>query len=78
MILDYSYAGEVLIDMKYYIQNMIGDFKLEYTPFSPKTRTTTPHTAALFTVNDSPVLKDKRAQDFHAYVARALFLCKRA
>ena len=45
--------------MKYYIQNMIDDFELEYVPFSPKMRTTTPHTAALFTVDESPVLKDK-------------------
>ena len=76
MILDYLYAGEVLIDMKYYIQNMIDDFETDYTKFSSKVQATTPHTAALFTFNNSPVLKDKQAQDFHTYIARALFLCK--
>ena len=78
MILDYSYVGEVCIDMQYYIQNIIHNFESEYTKFSPKMQVTITHTAALFTVNESPVLKDKQDQDFHAYVARALFLCKQA
>ena len=59
MILDYSYAGKVCIDMQYYIQNIIDNFESEYTKFSSKVQAMTLHTAALFTVDESPVLKDK-------------------
>ena len=36
MILDYSYVGEVLIDMQYYIQNMINDLSLIIPNFPPR------------------------------------------
>ena len=55
---------------------MIDDFESDYTKCSSKVQTMTLHTAALFIVDNSPILKDKQAQDFHTYIARALFLCK--
>mgnify|MGYP001951138350 CR=1 FL=1 len=78
MILDFATAGEVKIDMQYYVQAIVEDFEHEYGEFTKRGNAETPHTATLFTVNESPTLVDKRQNDFHAYVARALFLCKRA
>ena len=78
MILDYATAGEVKINMQYYVQAIIKDFEHEYGEFTKKGNAETPHTTTLFTVNESPKLVDKRQNDFHAYVARTLFLCKRA
>ena len=64
MILDYSEIGRVKVDMKYYVKAMVEDFELEYKTLNKKALT--PHTTSLFAVDDSPTLKDKRKDDYHA------------
>jgi hypothetical protein len=73
MTLTYSEDG-VTVDMKEYIQNMIDEFSIELgDSVAP-----TPATDDLFTIGDSNDLNGKRAEELHTFVAKGLFLCKRA
>ena len=69
----YSDDG-VTVDMREYIKNMIDDFPVD---LGDKTAPT-PALDNLFSVNDSPVLERKRADDLHTFTAKGLFACKRA
>ena len=74
MILNYEKEGEVEVDMKYYIQNMIQMFKHELND-----KYKTPANESLFKTNKkSPRLSKEKAEEFHTTVARALFVSKRA
>ena len=73
MNLDYTIKGQVKIDMIKYVQYMIKDFP------KPITKThATPASEKLFSTHQSPELDSKRKDSFHHFVARALFVAKRA
>jgi hypothetical protein len=74
MTLDYSDPGKVKIKMIDYVEKMLADLPNEMEGEAP-----TPAGNHLFAVNDNQTKVDEdRAQFFHTYVAKMLFLCKRA
>jgi hypothetical protein len=78
MTLDFTTKGKVKIIMIDYAKKMIIDipeeFAEEFDGEAP-----TPAANHLFTVDENQTkLDEKRAQFFHTYVAKTLFLCKRA
>ena len=76
MTLDFTVLGEVKITMFDYIESMVKDW-LAYDDTS--TTSTTPAAEHLFRVDpDATRLAEKEAKVFHNFVARALFLTKRA
>jgi hypothetical protein len=73
MNLDYNIPGVVKIDMVDYVKGMIEDFPEEVQ------RTSSPWNSNLFKVDTkSPKLAKEQAEQFHTFVAKGLFLCKRA
>jgi Reverse transcriptase (RNA-dependent DNA polymerase) len=74
MTLDYTAKGKVKVKMHDYIVKMLTDLPVEFDGEAP-----TPAANNLFDVDEnSPKVDEKRAQFFHTYVAKTLFLCKRA
>jgi hypothetical protein len=74
MTLDYSDKGKVKIKMLDYVEKMLADLPVKMDGEAP-----TPAANHLFTVDDDQTKVDKeKAQFFHTYVAKTLFLCKRA
>jgi hypothetical protein len=74
MTLDYSEEGKVKIKMQDSIAKMLEDLPDEMDGEAP-----TPAADHLFTIDeDSPKVDEKKAQFFHTYVAKTLFICKRA
>jgi hypothetical protein len=74
MTLDYSEGGKVKIKMIDYVEKMLADMPDEMMGEAP-----TPAANHLFTVDDDQEkVSESRAQVFHTYVAKTLFLCKRA
>ena len=73
MTLDYSKKGAVIVDMRDYVKDMLEDF-----PRSISGRVASCATSALFTVKPSKKLLKEQAEAFHTFVAKALFLTKRA
>ena len=75
MTLDYTKKGEVKIEMKQYVQNMLDTFPIK---FKDGDAVNTPAADNLFKVDGSKPLEKNQAELFHTTVAKALFLCKRA
>ncbi|KAL7564335.1 hypothetical protein ACA910_007187 [Epithemia clementina (nom. ined.)] len=74
MTLDYTVPGEAKIDMSEYVKNMVNDF-----PEELEGRISTPWNEKLFKVNDKSKALDKtKAEQFHTFVAKGLFVTKRA
>jgi hypothetical protein len=74
MTLDFTKKGKVDIKIIDCAENMIVDLPEEFDGEAP-----TPAANHLFTVDEKQTkLDEKRAQFFHTYVAKPLFLCKRA
>jgi len=74
MVLDFTTPGLVGVNMIDYIQAMTEEFP-EQLPGKEKY----PWNDKLFKTDDhSKTLAKSNAEDFHTYVAKALFLCKRA
>jgi hypothetical protein len=75
MTFDFSIPGTVKIHMKDYVANMLDDFPIHLTKddVSP-----TPAEADLFAQPESPTLGSDAHDTFHTFVAKGLFLCKRA
>jgi hypothetical protein len=74
MTLDYTEPGKVKIKMLDYVEKMLADLPEKFDGEAP-----TPAANHLFDVDDdSPSVDEKRAQFYHTYVAKTLFLCKRA
>jgi hypothetical protein len=72
--LDYSERGRVKIKMLDYVDKMLADLPAEMDGEAPS-----PAANHLLTVNDDQIkVNEKNAQFFHTYVAKTLFLCKRA
>ena len=76
MTLDYSVPGQVSVDMKRYVRDMLQQFPQEYLKGS---KVKSPWNDNLFQVGkDSPALDKARKETFHTATAQGLFLCKRA
>jgi hypothetical protein len=74
MTLDYTEEGKVKIKMMDYVEKMLADLPKEMDGEAP-----TPAANHLFDVDDDcPLVSEEKAQFFHTYVAKTLFLCKRA
>jgi hypothetical protein len=74
MTLDYYKQGKVKIKMLDYVDKMLTDLPAEMDGKAPS-----PTANQLFTVNDDKIkVGENKAQFFHTYVAKTLFICKRA
>jgi hypothetical protein len=74
MILDFTEDGALKIDMRYYIEGMLEEFR-----YVIGRKKTTPWTEKLLKVQkDVKKLEEERRSIFHTYVMKAMFLCKRA
>ena len=74
MTLDYEKIGQVVIDMKDYVKEMIKDFGEYLNDGEVKT----PAANWLFDVCENvEKLSNEKKEEFHTMVAKALFLCKR-
>lgn len=74
MTFDFSQKGKVIVDMIDYITAMVNDFptKLKPTDVAP-----TPAAEDLFAQGKGENLQKETAENFHTFVAKALFACKR-
>ena len=75
MTFDFSKEGKVIVDMSEYITNMVDDFPMD---FKANDIAPTPATEDLFAEGDGPKLDKAKAEQFHTFVAKGLFACKRA
>ena len=73
MLLDYATPGEVKVNMIEYIEDMIDEF-----PSDLPGKTNNPNNDKLFKVEASKRLEPLKADAFHTFVAKSLFLTKRA
>ena len=74
MVLDYSKPGKLIVDMRDYVKKMLEEFKYDIKKIAK-----TPAANHLFKVDDNcEKLNNKMKEDFHTFVAKNLFLCKRA
>jgi hypothetical protein len=77
MTLDYSEKGRVKIKMIDYMEKLLADIIALLDEMGGEAPT--PAANHLFVVNDNQTkLDEQRAQFFHTYVAKTLFVCKRA
>jgi len=75
MHFNFSHRGQVRIHMKDYIESMLNDFLVQFTS---EDSAPTPAPVDLHSTGTSPKMPPKEAEIFHTFVAKALFLCKRA
>ena len=75
MNFDFSEKGKVIIDMINYMNAMVDDFS---RPFSKKDVAPTPAKEDLFSVGKDKKISREQAEEFHTFVAKGLFACKRA
>lgn len=75
MVLDFSTPGEVKVDMTNYVKSMVEDFPEQLG----QRQVSAPWTENLFKVRaNSPKLGKEKAEQFHTFVAKGLFVTKRA
>jgi hypothetical protein len=73
MMLDFSIAGVLQVDMTLYVKSMIADF-----PVALSGKERFPWNENLFKVDDSSKLLDaEKSKIFHTFVMKGMFLCKR-
>jgi hypothetical protein len=75
MELDYWERGDLKINMTKYVENMINDFPVK---LGKKDVAKAPAADSLFNLGTGAKLGMKRSEIFHTFVAKGLFLCKRA
>jgi hypothetical protein len=75
MTFDFSLPGKVQIDMEDYVDAMLNDFPIH---FSPEDALPTPAEPDLLQKPNSPPLPSKEAAVFHTFVMKGMYLCKRA
>jgi hypothetical protein len=75
MELDYRKQGELKINMTKYVKNMLNNFPVK---LGKKDVAKTPAGDNLFNLGTRANLDTKRSEIFHTFVAKRLFLCKRA
>ena len=75
MIINYTIKGEVKIDMTKYVEDMLHDFpiKLKETQVA-----TTPASKKIFIGGVGKLIEKTRSEIFHTFMAKGLFLSKRA
>ena len=71
----YNESGEVIVDMKDYVKNMLEEFPVK---FKMEERTNNPATLDMFERKNEKRLTKEKAEIFHRTVAKGLFLSKRA
>ena len=71
MTLYYTKKGEVKINMRKYVENMIDEFTINIEKYQAET---SPETKKLFKPDGINLLKKNQAGLFHTTVARGLFL----
>ena len=76
IIFDHSVPGQVTIQQFEYLQSMVEEFEAKY-PLH-KEPVPTPYSNNLFNINESPKLDQTHRADYHTFVAKGLFACKRA
>ena len=64
-----------MIDMHDYMNGMLEDFPIK---FKPSDTVSTTATNDLFAEGESEALSLKEKEEFHMFVAKALFMCNRA
>jgi hypothetical protein len=75
MELDYQKQGELKINMTKYVENMLNDFPVK---LGKKDVAKPPAGDNLFNLGTGAKLDTKRAEIFYTFMAKGLFLCKRA
>jgi hypothetical protein len=75
MELDYGKQGELKINMTNYVKNMLNGFPVK---LGKRDVAKTPAGDNLFHLGTGAKLDTKRSEIFHTFVAKGLFLCKRA
>jgi hypothetical protein len=75
MELDYRKRGELKINMTKYVENMINEFPVQ---LGKNGMAKTPAGDNLFNLGTGAKLDTKRSEIFHTFVAKGIFLCKRA
>jgi hypothetical protein len=75
MELDYRKRGELKINISKYVENMINDFPVK---LGKKDVAKMPAADSLFNLGTGAKLDTKRSEIFHTFVAKGLFICKRA
>jgi hypothetical protein len=75
MELDYWKQGELKINMTKYVENMLNNFPVK---LGKKDVAKMPARDNLFNLGTGAKLDTKRSENFHTFVAKGLFLCKRA
>ena len=73
MLLDFSTPGQVKIDMTDYVKDMIEEFPMELDG-----KAATPANDHLFTIDKGSKIDALKAEAFHTFVAKALFLTMRS
>ena len=75
MKFDFSVRGKVMIDMIDYMESMVDDFSIKFkmTDTAP-----TPAAEDLFAEGEGNALEPQQAKEYHTFVAKGLFACKRA
>jgi len=75
MVFDFTTPGKVMVDMSDYVKEILDEFLIK---FKPNASAATPATDDLFSAGTSDDLSPEEAEEFHTFVAKGLFLCKRA
>ena len=75
MTFDFSEPGKVMIDMIDYMEAMVDDFS---TKFKPNETAPSPAPEDLFAAGEGNPLEAQQAEEYHTFVAKGLFACKRA
>ena len=75
MRFDFSEKGKVMIDMIEYMAAMVDEFS---TKFKPTDTASSPAAEDLFAEGTGKKLGTDQAEEFHTFVAKGLFACKRA
>ena len=75
ILIDYTTEGEVKIDMTKYVKDMLQDFPIK---FKEGQVATSPANEKIFTGGVGKQIDKARSETFHTFVAKGLFLSKRA
>jgi hypothetical protein len=75
MTFDFSVKGKVMIDMIDYMEAMVDDFSAK---FKPNETAPSPAPENLFAEGEGNPLEKERSEEYHTFVAKGLFACKRA
>jgi hypothetical protein len=75
MELDYRKRGKLKINMTKYVENMLNNFPVQ---IGKKDVAKTPTADSLFNLGTGEKVDTKRSEIFHTFVAKGLFLYKRA